>query len=129
MTPFARMHSESLSAFCGFPVWIAKPELGAPRPDPVDGPPVLSAVPPRLCVVDDAEEWLLVVLEVLTLATPGLLAPPPQPPTTIATATTAATDARARGEAPRRRRSVKASAGRIAHEPFASTLAGIGGKK
>jgi hypothetical protein len=86
------MHSESWSAFCGFPVWIAKFERCPLGPDPVEGAPPLSGVPPSPLAVDEDEEedeWLLEVVEVLTLATPGLLPPPPQPPTSRPTATSA----------------------------------------
>jgi len=124
------MHSESLSAFCGFPVEIAKPDLGAPPPEPLDGPPPLSAVPPPVAVDDEDEDvWLLEVLELLTLATPGVLLPPPQPAMNKPTTTSAATETSARGPAPRRWRAVTVSAGRIVGGSFASASAGIGGKE
>jgi len=122
------MHSESLSACCGFPVAIAKPDLGAPRPDPLDGPPLLSAEPPPFAV-DDEEEWLLEVVEVLMLATLGLLPPPPQPATSKPTTTSAATEASARGPVPKRRRFVAGLAGRIVDGSLGSTSAGIAGKE
>jgi hypothetical protein len=120
------MHSESLSACCGFPVAIANPDLGAPAPDPFEGLPPLSAVPPPpFEVVDDEEECTLEVVELLMFATPGLLPPPPQPAISKPTVISAATDAMARGPAPTRWRFVTVAAGRIAAGCFLSTVAGI----
>src|ERR1700722_6511462 len=118
-TPFARMHSESLSAFCGFPVWIAKFECWPLGGDPVEGPAPLSGVPPLPFVVDDEAVWPAEVVEVLTFATPGLLAPAPQPATRVPITSTDATEPRPRGPGPRRWRSVTASAGRIVGDSFA----------
>src|SRR6516165_7720501 len=106
------MHSESLSAFCGLEVWIAKRTWGPPPPlpEPDDGSPPPSAVLSLPSWAVEAEdEWLLEVLVVVTFATPGLGEPPPQPATRMPAATSAASAVTGCRIARRRRRSVTVS--------------------